>query len=102
LQHKKRHRPPPSSEEEEELRRKLQALAPAVADRPALDLNEPAEADADDAKPQIASAPWFHRGHQQQQQLMQQKAALTAAARRRRREIRRAKASSASRTRRLG
>jgi hypothetical protein len=101
LQHKKRHRPPPSSEEEEELRRKLQALAPAVADRPALDLNEPAEADADDAKPQIASAPWFHRGHQQQQ-LMQQKAALTAAARRRRREIRRAKASSASRTRRLG
>ncbi|KAM0915354.1 hypothetical protein ACQ4PT_010901 [Festuca glaucescens] len=102
--HKKRHRQP-SAEEDEERRPNLQArIVAAVADRPALDLNEPAEADAEDAKPQAVAAQWFHRGHQHQQQLVQQKAALTAAARRRRREIRRAKASGsgASRTRRPG
>jgi hypothetical protein len=98
LQHKKRHRQP-SSEEDEERRPYLQARI--VADRPALDLNEPAEADAEDARPQTVAAQWFHLEHQQ---LVQQKAALTAAARRRRREIRRAKASGsgASRTRRPG
>ncbi|CAM0947548.1 unnamed protein product [Alopecurus aequalis] len=97
--HKKRNRP---EEEEEEARRWKQQACPA-ADRPALDLNEPAEADGEDARPQIVAAQWCHRGHQLQQ-LMQQKAAQTAAARRRRREIRRAKASvgSSGRTRRLG
>jgi hypothetical protein len=99
LQHKKRHRQQSSEEDEEQRRPNLQARI--VADRPALDLNEPAEADAEDARPQTVAAQWFHLEHQQ---LVQQKAALTAAARRRRREIRRAKASGsgASRTRRPG
>uniref|UniRef100_A0A8I6Y7Y4 Uncharacterized protein n=1 Tax=Hordeum vulgare subsp. vulgare TaxID=112509 RepID=A0A8I6Y7Y4_HORVV len=95
--HKKRHRP----EEEEEERRRWRPQSRA-ADRPALDLNEPAEADAEDSRPpQTAAAPaaaqWVHRGpHQQQQQLMQMQ---HKAARRRRQEIRRAKAA-AGRTRR--
>ncbi|KAE8768111.1 protein kintoun-like [Hordeum vulgare] len=97
LQHKKRHRP----EEEEEERRRWRPQSRA-ADRPALDLNEPAEADAEDGRPpQTVAAPaaaqWVHRGpHHQQQQLMQMQ---HKAARRRRQEIRRAKAA-AGRTRR--
>ncbi|XP_037456035.1 uncharacterized abhydrolase domain-containing protein DDB_G0269086-like isoform X2 [Triticum dicoccoides] len=98
--HKKRHRP----EEEDEGRRWRLPQARA-ADRPALDLNEPAEADAEDGRqPQIAApaAQWVHRGHHhqqnQQQQLMQMQ---HKAARRRRQEIRRAKAA-AGRTRRQG
>ncbi|KAF7082854.1 hypothetical protein CFC21_086696 [Triticum aestivum] len=98
--HKKRHRP----EEEDEGRRWRLPQARA-ADRPALDLNEPAEADTEDGRqPQIAApaAQWVHRGHHhqqnQQQQLMQMQ---HKAARRRRQEIRRAKAA-AGRTRRQG
>ncbi|XP_048536584.1 uncharacterized protein LOC125515189 [Triticum urartu] len=98
--HKKRHRP----EEEEEGQRRWK-LQPRAADRPALDLNEPAEADAEEGRPPqtaaLAAAPWVHRGHHhqnQQQQLMQMQ---HKAARRRRQEIRRAKAA-AGRARRQG
>ncbi|KAF7088214.1 hypothetical protein CFC21_091345 [Triticum aestivum] len=98
--HKKRHRP---EEEEEGHRWKLpQARA---ADRPALDLNEPAEADAEDGRPPqtaaLAAAQWVHRGHHQQNQQQQLMQMQHKAARRRRQEIRRAKAA-AGRTRRQG
>ncbi|KAF7077519.1 hypothetical protein CFC21_082060 [Triticum aestivum] len=99
--HKKRHRP----EEEDEGQRRWK-LQPRAADRPALDLNEPAEADAEEGRPPqtaaLAAAQWVHRGHQHQQQQQQQLMQMQhKAARRRRQEIRRAKAA-AGRARRQG
>uniref|UniRef100_A0A453N185 Uncharacterized protein n=1 Tax=Aegilops tauschii subsp. strangulata TaxID=200361 RepID=A0A453N185_AEGTS len=60
--HKKRHRP----EEEEEEGHRWKLPQARAADRPALDLNEPAEADAEDGRPPqtaaLAAAQWVHRG----------------------------------------